>query len=86
MYMTVHVCMLHMLQQLDASIKIVNVCITAAKERSPSVLCDEGCHDEAFTFSRSLPKPRRSQEYRTSDEFRDNWRLWNNVVGRKSKE
>ena len=45
------------------------------------VLCDEGCHDEAF--SRSLPEPRRSQEYRKSDEFRGNWRLWNDVVGRK---
>ena len=80
----VHVCALHMLQQLDVSIKIVKVCTTAAKERSPSVLCDEGCHDEAF--SRSLPEPRGSQEYRKSDEFRGNWRLWNDVVGRKSKQ
>ena len=49
-----------------------------------SVLCDEGCHDEAF--SRALPEPRGSQEYRKSDEFRGNWRLWNDVVGRKSKQ
>ena len=63
---------------------IVNVCTTAAKERSSSVLCDESCHDEAF--SRSLPELRGSQDYRKSDEFRGSWRLWNDVVGRKSNQ
>ena len=30
--------------------------------------------------------PGGSQEYRKSDEFRGNWRLWNDDVGRKSKQ
>ena len=37
-------------------------------------------------FSLSLPELRGSQEYRKSDEYRGNWRLWNDIVGRKSKQ